>query len=425
MEPQLEAYCALDFSAQGPTAQSLMEQVDNEAAEPEISLSDCVGPVPANLTHNMRSWYESAVLGMRNSALDGIVAHLNSIDQSRHGNPVFYERDLDAAREDNVLAKRKSLADIRTKNGSKYDDLAQLRADEVKARTRFETLRARHNREPKTTNPLIYFPLLLAIGLAEAAINFDAFNSIDFFTPAIATGTTIVIAIALAVSSHYTGTTLKQFKALFGKATDDYERFAAWKMLGIAATTLTTALGAVAFSRFYYLETTSIVNAGFGTQGPSLYQVVGGSMISNVLVWLVGVAFAYIFHDADPAFPVAKDALDKAHSAREKVEKQFEKALHSEFEKHDAVLEKRIKDINGSARSLSSVPEVAAAADMMQLLKAQDARVLAVLSQYRQLLLQRVTPETVFSQKDEIDPDKKITIGRGDYAHMALKLKYL
>ena len=399
MTKEIDAYTELDLSEGGIVQQDLMMRVDQEAQLSEIHLSDLYDTMPSNLTGSMRQWFMEHVSPMRNAALESVSNYLRNIDRTAHGDPVFEERDRQNLRRDAHKGKQDVLRKDRDAHKAEYERLETLRSEEQKARRNFETLRSRHGREPKEWPKGLYMFVLLIIGLAELGINWESFNAIDYFTPAIATGTAFVIGMALALSSHFSGMTMRQYRARFNDAADDLDRYSGWKMFALAGTTLSIALGAVYYSRIFYFQQLVMDSWGAGSD-VSMVKVVGGSMISNLLVWLVGVLIAYMAHDPDPDFPSVKHQLDKISSQREEKSNNIDKRIGKEYTKIDAIYRKENEALENQIRAMSGIAEQREADEMVAKIKAQDDRIKSLLARYQSKLLSVAEPSTVFVRKN-------------------------
>jgi hypothetical protein len=139
---------------------------------------------------------------------------------------------------------------------------------------------------------------------SEAALNLESFEALPWATPAIAWGATIIIGIALGLASHFHGTVLKQYAYWFGAEQHDHHRGPAWRMVLIGSITLAVALGFVYYARSAYFIAYVGPLSGFGQSDANLsvLWIVGGSLLGNTIVYLVGVLWAYLLHDNDPEF---------------------------------------------------------------------------------------------------------------------------
>ena len=108
-----------------------------------------------------------------------------------------------------------------------------------RAEARYEEKFAENNQRLATTwgNHPLYPVAMLCIGATEWLINYDTFFAF-FRVPAIAAGTTIVLAVLLAFAAHGHGTLLKQWSHRFGRHRTPTERRGDWRLLALASVSL-------------------------------------------------------------------------------------------------------------------------------------------------------------------------------------------
>jgi len=220
------------------------------------------------------------------------------------------------------------------------DDLAQIeRETEQDHRYRerldaFEKADARFRRYSEANgnrnavmlarNPL-YFVALFCVGVTEWLINYTTFF-LFFGVPAIAAGTTIILAVLLAFASHGHGSILKQWTHRFGHHAERIKRIADWRLLVLATLALFVVLGAAGGSRYIAALHVMRAQAGPNILGSDvMVQTNPGidvmlSLLANLGAWLVGIFFAYVSHDIDPEFMEAtaqrQSAWRKFHRLR-------------------------------------------------------------------------------------------------------------
>lgn len=422
MTQEVNAYEALDLSLNGSVAEDLQAMLTAEGALSEVPISSGAKSRHANLTGAMRSWYDSRVAPVRHAAMDSIERVLESGDRAAHGDPIFFDREMHKLRIETAAEYSAAVETDRNDHLAEYERLDNVRQEELEASRKYRTLRARHDREPSEWNTRIYLFLLAFIGLAELAINWESFNAIEYFTPAIATGTALVIGLALATSSHFAGMTMRQFKARFDKTVDDLDAYSGMKMFGLSVSTLSIALGAVYYSRVFYFE--QLIKDSWGIGEPvSQLKVIGGSMISNLLVWVVGVLIAYLAHDPDPVYPSAKKHLLQVQAKREGLQKRQAKRLTAAREKIDLKNSKKVDEFRNRQKQMSGLPHQDQANALISRIKAKDDQVISVLSQYRQRLMAGAGQGIEFIQKDEVTGEP-ISLTANEYSQQDLELHY-
>jgi hypothetical protein len=163
---------------------------------------------------------------------------------------------------------------------------------------RHATMTARHP---------VYLLALLCIGVTEWLINYTVFF-LFFGVPAIAAGTTLILAVLLAFASHGHGSILKQWTHRFGHHAERIKRIADWRLLILATLALLVVLGAAGGSRYMAALHVMREQAGPNILGSEVVVQTDPavdvllSLLANLAAWLVGIFFAYVSHDIDPDF---------------------------------------------------------------------------------------------------------------------------
>jgi hypothetical protein len=420
----VEHYSSLDLSLDGPLARDLLSSAEHEAALQRIVLSDHISSVPSNMTPAMAAWY-ATVAGPRNAALDQIGAVLDRTDDEQDMHGIFLERAIGRIQDSRLVRKRETMRQHREKNQALYERLVDTQKSYLQSRRRYAELVTRHGREAKLT-PKWYWPFLLVIGLAEVLVNFEAFNAVPFFTPAIATGSTLAVAAGLAYSSDLHGRFLRQYHSRFGPQARDGDRAAALRIFGLGSLCLSVVLAAVAYARNSYFADILLENRALGTAAPSWLAIVGGSMIMNLVVWIVGVIGAFVGHDEDHLFPDSLMEKDRAEKRYRSLQATLSKPLERKFEKIDADIEIEIEQAKNKARSFAHLPAHAIGRQLFGAVKAQDGKVLAILETYRGRLIKAIASKSVvFEKQSELATDEVEQMTPQDYAAQAIELKYV
>jgi hypothetical protein len=422
----VDSYRSLDLSPNGELVGNLLSGLQNEAETTEIRLTDHVGELPANLTPYMASWYRSYISGPRGQALDSVATILGANDDQKRTRGVFLERTISHEQDRRIEQKRQAQKSSREKRQADYERYDESRHEYAKAKEDYDELRARHGREAKPT-PLWYFPAIGLIGIAEALINFDSFTAIKVFTPAIALGVTIIVALALAGASHLHGTVIKQYESRFGAHRKDGDRRTAVWMVVLGFLILAAVLFLVWYARNSLFADKLLENSVIGGDAPSGLLMIGGSMIGNVLVWLVGVWIAFLAHDEDHNFPDALKHKIKSEKKMYALHQRINQPLQREFEKIDATCEKEISQARNKHATLASDKEFSAGRTLFAKISEQDTRVIAALELYRMQLTSKLKGTRVqFEVQPEIEtPEADETLDPNQYAARPLSLKHL
>lgn len=425
------SYSNLDLSPDSKIARALSDNVDEEItrfsrdANP-IDLSSHTEPYPGDLTPSMRAWYDAFISGPRRRAIAEVFRRLrDGGSPEQESRPILYDFEACAAQQ-KYLRKLDELQGRRS--SQQLSKLNNARDEEKEAERRYKNKEATHDRAPKMVNPFIYWGAISMIGVAEIAINWEAFNAVSGFTPAIATGVTLVIAIALALSSHFIGTAFRHVGHDMDDSQSDYDRWAKVKMFSFGFLALALVLATVAYARENFLaaELQRAATLG-GSSGPNGLRIIGGSLLSNVIVWIVGVLLAYMLHDSDPTYPAAKEALDKARAKQRRILDKIEKSEDRERRAIEAALRKDLNDAKNASENCSYRPNVKEAAELLEHIKEKDREVIALLDRAKTVVASAVDPRSGrFKRKRNIDNSalKSEEITAAAYAGLSLKPIY-
>ncbi|MBB4953895.1 uncharacterized membrane protein (DUF485 family) [Agrobacterium vitis] len=422
---QVETYRAIDLSPDGEVVGKLLAGLPEETSAEHIRLTDHVGELPAGLTPQMASWYRIYIAGPRGQALDGTAAILGVNDDQKRTRGVFLERTISQEQDRRIDLKRQAQKSSREKRKSDYDRLDEVKHEYAKAKVDYDELRSRHGREAKLT-PIWYIPLLILIGIAEMLINFESFSSIKAFTPAIALGVTAVVGFGIAYASHMHGTVIRQLEARFGAHRRDGDRASAAWMLTMGFFILFVVLGLVWYARNSLLSEQLLENAVIGGEAPSALFMIGGSMLGNVLVWLIGIVIAFIAHDEDHNFPLSLKHKMASEKKMYALHDKINQPLKRDFERIDAQCDKEIGQARNKQNSMSSDKSFAEGRAQFAKVVEQDTKVVAALELYRMQLTNGLKGKRVkIELPPEIEDVEDKSLDAVQYAAHPISLKYL
>jgi len=425
--PNVDRYCELDLSPDGPIAQKLLseESLRLEATATEIVLQDVLGPAPTAITPVMRNWYSAHIERFRKPALDEVNSAMQQVNKDTGVTAGLLERRLDQIEDQRFTEKRDVRKQKAEQNVGDYSRLEEARRDYAESSRNFELKRRQRKREPKMIGK-IYFLAILFIGFFEALINFEAFSSLSYMTPAIALGSTVVVAILLALSSHLHGSFLAEFQFRFGDQRRPGDVWAAWRIFSLGTLALSVVLAAVWYARSNYLMDAILEAAIIGGTPPSWLSTVGGSLLLNLGVWIAGVIIAYLFHDSDPEFPALKKSRDKHAKVYRDLEKKLGSTIEREFRRIDAVCNEERSDAKSLDDSMKDQARYIEARLQFERLAGQDAAVLGILQAYQnQFVSTAMTNGANILKKDEYSADSKVSLSPAEYGALQIKLKFL
>ena len=237
--------------------------------------------------------------------------------------------------------------------------------------------------------PFWYWTILSFFMLPEFLINWDSFLKIPGFTPAYATGLMLVVAIAFGFSAHSLGRIIKQWKELFGGHVEFTERRKATRELVVGALLFILAITAVGWGRWFFIQGAILektILRGGGLEFSDMVQFVG-AMLGNILVYLLGLLWSFVKHDAIPDFSELRYELSKV---QQKLIAAFNKYLTRRNQQH---LQKAQKDLTQAQRFEDSQKKregYAEARQQFSRLKNKDSEVRALLMEYRNRLLTKM-----------------------------------
>lgn len=270
-----------------------------------------------------------------------------------------YRADIEAAERlqnevDTVTRRRdEDLAQIEreTEQDHQYRDLLDTFEKADQRARRYGD--ANGNRQPTMLARYpVYFLALACVGVTEWLINYTTFF-LFFGVPAMAAGTTIVLAVLLAFASHGHGSILKQWTHRFGHHAERIKRIADWRLLVLATLALFVVLGAAGGSR--YMAALHIMRAQAGPNilgSDVVVQTNPGvevllSLLANLAAWLVGIFFAYVAHDIDPDF---MDATAQRRRAWRRFHRK-RRVVDARVKQTEARYAKELRETETAARS--------------------------------------------------------------------------
>lgn len=293
------------------TPQQAATYAEQEAAFPIIAIDD-----------------EGVTSGMRAAVLQPVrrvMANWHEVHEAFTNALHPYMRDIQAvadlqAEADAEIRQReeeKAAVERELKQNPRYDDIDKHKQ---RAEARYEDFLNRHANRAATMfgKTVIYWFVIALIGVTEWFINYGAF--LKFFDGVIgfAAGTTVVLAVLLALASHGHGELLKQWSFRFGPERDPAKRWTDWRLFGLSTTGLLIVLIFAGTARYI----AGLENLGAADQTSALGDVgsihvdpardVLVSMLANIGAWIVGVIVSYLSHDADPDYMEATRQYKKA-----------------------------------------------------------------------------------------------------------------
>lgn len=426
----IEDYLNLNLETPGDIAKDLLTHVDDEARHEAIHLSDIVGPLPANLTPHMSGWYQTHIRAVRDMAFHAVNNLFIERADPRKGNEFLLEVKLGFLEETLLKDRLACYEKHAEQNRTTAQTIAELEARIARDEERYNRRKAELGRDGKPLNrPLYLFVLIVIIFGAEAALNLEAFEALPWSTPMIAWGATILVGMSIGFAAHFHGTLLKQFAHHFGSHVDDIKRGPAWRMFMAGSTLLSVSLAFVYIARAAYITALlgSIGGSGQAAEAPAFLSSVRGSLLGNLLVYLLGTFWAYVMHDSDPDLVDIKKGIDEARQHVEPLKQAMAIKRRREVEQLNAIHKKKVEEARRASELIPSQPALRLPLELFHKLQAKDADVIALLFRYRQMLIKKMgenAKNTTFVARAD-DPHlttKNLTVS--EFTSIPIKLKY-
>lgn len=382
----VETYGRLDLGLDGPLAADLLSGLAAEAGGSEIALTSPAGAgldAPAFMTPQMLSWYQRWIAPVRGVTVAEVRQTLEA-EVLPNGNRGFLrEAEADAI-------ERRKLVQVKEERETFFQDEAvrQLDVQVKKLTTEYERKCAEHGREAKVWNPVSYGIVLALIALLlEGLVNWESFLKVPGWTPAIATGAFLAVAAAFGTSAHFLGHVLKQWGERFGGNVSARVRNDSWRQLALAAILGFVGFGLVIYSRYFFLREVidRQVLMGDGDVGYTVLVTIGGALFGNLIAYALGVAWAFARHDSVPDFAEERRVLDRLRARQRHLHaKRLQPRLTQRLLQASKDLEQLTRREADQAQNLRHYGPHRARFDAV---RANDARVLALLSEYRKRLV--------------------------------------
>jgi hypothetical protein len=390
-ENYLSKYLSLNLEPNSPLVRELMEKLEEDLAVVPISLRK-EHEEPSYCTPAMYGWFQARIATTRRNALSAI----RSAFVSAHRNQNLQEVARDEAILQAAEARRNVLAHFCE---ARSREAGELRT----ARDAYEQLKFQQNgREAKPIRPVRELLVLTVLAIPELLMNFTTFTKVEWLNPALAAGACMAIALMVGFASHIHGRYLQQWGELLGPHKHKEERRKHIWLLCIATAGLLIALVFVAYGRYWLLAAAIREAEIMGTSVLGAYWMLAGSVLGNVLVWLIGLLYVYQTTDPVPDFSEKRRDFEKA---KRKYEQLYEREVQQELDRISAQLALRLKQ--GSPQYEPFGP--------FESFKAKDSEVVGVLNRYRNELCIKIS-EKIRQQGpaqnqhvfvlQELDPDK-------------------
>lgn len=373
-------YGNLNLDASGPLAKELFGQVDEEADQGDIRLTSAHNANidnPSNCTPRMVSWCQRNIVAARRAAIADVRGEFDKATYGKGATGFVYELERDKFEAEKFKSIRMEREAFQAKH-----EVSQLIEEHNKARNAYAEKVSEQGRDAQEWEPIKYWIVMSLVGVVEASINWESFLRIPNFTPFFATGLVVLVALAFMWSSHILGRITKQRKELFGGFVGRTDRRSAGQELGLGLVLFMLGIGAVVWGRWFFLSDVIIRRHALGDNSSwTDYLEFGGSVLGNLIVYFIGVVWAYWKHDAIPGFAELRRGLEKLQ-ARQLV--MFRKLLEDRTQRFILEERKKQEELNRrdqeQRKQLRNYQQIRLNADFIF---QKDSQVIALLTEYR------------------------------------------
>ncbi|WP_133011338.1 hypothetical protein [Marinomonas flavescens] len=231
------------------------------------------------------------------------------------------------------------------------NNYADLKANFEGTKRRYEDMRAELGGKPPITGRIwLYIIVIMMIGFIEWFVNYSTFST--KYPPGIAFGATVLVALSIALASHFHGGLLKQRLSLFARHRKKEEKRQVLIKQSFFSLLLIISLSIVTYNRYDILSANTIESGGVALAGmsessESIIGVLIQFSLLNILVWIVGVAISYFVHDPRPDY---QESLKHYETAKKKFHRA-DKGLQEEIERIEQEFEESLKNATNSLSS--------------------------------------------------------------------------
>jgi chromosome segregation ATPase len=152
--------------------------------------------------------------------------------------------------------------------------------------------------------------------------------------------------------------------------------------------------------------------------------VIGGSLLGNVIVYVVGTIIAYLMHDPNPEYPEKKRELDGIEKERQALQTKLDGMRQRELERLEAVLQKQRQRIKSLESLQKRSPLYARNRQWFAELQQQDANLLAALQDFKDRYIAALGEAGTATFYWRNEDDEQIALSPAQFHGLPVKLKY-
>lgn len=378
----LEHYLQLDLGTHSGAADDLYARASRESAHPDISLTGDgdAGAVCGHLTPNMSAWLGDHVLRARQNAVASVEALAGRMKLAGGVQGIVL-----GIEHDRLLRHRKQRETQEIRGF--YEQNHSLLTEASQAEVEYLGLKAYEGGREALT-PALWIDLAIpgAIMIPEFFMNYISFTKLAG-VPAVGFGLSIVVALAVALSSFMAGTFIKAY-SFYMHSDREQARSRGLRQVGIAAVMLLIALGAVAYARYHMVLDQWEAAKVIGLPLPNIPALTLGLLAGNLLVFSLGAGVTFMIHDENPDY-AAK--AKKHHQLRAKVDRIKQKQLERRLRAIRSAYHQGTERVDKMWRLMEIQPDCHLLHEKMAQIEGKDTEVIGLLNNYRSMLAEEIT----------------------------------
>lgn len=377
----VERYLQIDLSPDSPAVRDLHERVEREVAHPAISLTGDGdrGSLSGNLTPAMSSWLSDHVARIRQSALSAVEARAAQIRLRGNVEGICEEIEEDRLKRSRNQRRFEETSGYYERHGEKLRKLHEVEGEYLALKTQ------EGGRDARVPSKVADYGIPAVIMIPEFFMNYASFVKLAG-VPAIGFGLSMVVALAVAVSSYMTGTFWKAFH-FYMHPDDPVQRAKGLRRIGIATALLLISICAVAYARYHMVMEQVEAALAIGMVPPNAAALTAGLLAGNLLVFAIGAAVTYLMHDENPAFAEKAEVYAKL---REEAEATRRKQLDAKLDGIEGGYKRDQGRMRGVAKLMNAEADYLPICEMIGDIAAKDAEVVGALQNYRTRLADRL-----------------------------------
>ncbi len=392
----IKTYLDMDLATSGPLAADLFARADRESNGRSISLTGDgqSGAMSANLTPEMNAWLSTHVARPRANALNEVLGAAKRVRLQGGAEGFVEDFERDMIGRERAVRKAQETNTFYEKQRGRLDRLEVAETEYLRLRSDLG------GRDAQVPSKLLVYGVPAVIMIPEFFMNYSSFFKLSG-VPAIAAGLSLVVALAVAVSSYMTGVFLKAYQ-FYMRPDDDEQRSKGMRLMAIAMALLVISMTAVGYARYSTVLAQIEAALVLGMTPPNVIAQTAGLLAGNLIVYAVGAAFTYLQHDENPEY--AKKAEKYLHLKSE-MDGLYGKELGAKLADIDRSHKRRIDDLGRKSNQMRSQPDNVTISHDAGQITGKDSEVVGLLRAYQNHLVDRICSR---------DPDFRFTGPAGD-----------